>query len=112
MSTRKIYDLNRYRKTYPLIRRKPVFAELDLRIIETAIIEYSAGEYSKTYTFDKAGAYIESPICIATAENENLNAYIVSVDRRQVTIEISAPAPAEPKVFVHLQIISRNSEII
>ena len=49
-------------------------------------------------------------ICVATAENENLNAYIVSVDRGQVTVEISAPAPLSPEVFVHLQIISRNSE--
>jgi len=111
MSTRKIYDLNRYRKTYPLIRRVPRFADLDLKIIETAIIEFTVGEYSKTYTFDKAGSYVESPICVATVENENLNAYIVSVDRSQVTIEISAPATSDPKVFVHLQIISRNSEI-
>lgn len=109
MSTRKIYDLNRYRKTYPLIRRKPVFADLDLKVIETVKLRYNEGEFSKTYTFKKL--YIESPICVATAENENLNAYIVSVDRGHVTVEISAPAPASPEVFVHLQIISRNSEI-
>ena len=109
MSTRKIYDLNRYRKTYPLIRRKPVFDDLDLKVIETVRLRYNQGEYSKTYTFKKL--YIESPICVATAENENLNAYIVSVDRGHVTVEISAPAPASPDVFVHLQIISRNSEI-
>lgn len=106
--SRKIYDLNRFRKTYPLIRRKPVFADLDLKIIETTKIRYFEGEYSKTYTFKKL--YVESPICVATAENENINAYIVSVDRGQVTIEISAPAPLSPEVFVHLQIISRNSE--
>tara|TARA_B000000557_G_C20802245_1_gene456112 strand:+ start:588 stop:917 length:330 start_codon:yes stop_codon:yes gene_type:complete len=109
MSTRKIYDLNRYRKTYPLIRRVPRFADLDLKVIETVKLEYSEGEYSKSYTFKKL--YVESPICVATAENENLNAYIVSVDRGHVTVEISAPAPEDPKVFVHLQIISRNSEI-
>lgn len=109
MSTRKIYDLNRYRKTYPLIRRKPVFADLDLKVIETVRLKYDPGEFSKTYTFKKL--YIESPICVATAENENLNAYIVNVDRGSVTVEISAPAPSTPEVFVHLQIISRNSEI-
>ena len=107
--SRKIYDLNRMRKTYPLIRRKPVFADMDLKVIETVKLQYSEGEYSKTYTFKKL--YVESPICVATAENENLNAYIISVDRGQVTIEISAPAPADPEVFVHLQIISRNSEL-
>jgi len=106
--SKRIYDLNRMRKTYPLIRRKPVFAELDLKVIETAKIRYNEGEYSKTYTFKKL--YVESPICVATAENENLNAYIISVDRGQVTVEISAAAPASPEVFVHLQIISRNSE--
>lgn len=108
MSTRKIYDLNRFRKTYPLIRRKPVFADLDLNIIETVKLQYAEGEFSKTYTFKKL--YVESPICVATAENENLNAYIVSVNQGQVTVEISAPAAASPVVYVHLQIISRNSE--
>ena len=107
--SRKIYDLNRFRKTYPLIRRKPVFADLDLKIIETVKLQYLENEFSKTYNFKKI--YVESPICVATAENENLNAYIVSVDRGQVTVEISAPASADPIVYVHLQIISRNSEI-
>ena len=106
--SRKIYDLNRFRKTYPLIRRKPVFADLDLKIIETVKLQYLPGEFSKSYTFKKI--YTESPICVATPENENLNAYIVSVDRQQVTVEISAPAPQSPDVFVHLQIISRNSD--
>ena len=80
------------RKTYPLIRRKPVFAELDLKVIETVKLRYNEGEYSKTYSFKKL--YVESPICVATAENENLNAYIVSVNRSEVTVEISAPALA------------------
>tara|TARA_B100000212_G_scaffold338980_1_gene316534 strand:- start:311 stop:640 length:330 start_codon:yes stop_codon:yes gene_type:complete len=109
MSSRKIYDLNRFRKTYPLIRRKPVFADMDLKVIETVKLQYNEGEFSKSYSFKKL--YVESPICVATAENENLNAYIVSVNRGEVTVEISAPAPASPTVYVHLQIISRNSEI-
>ena len=107
MSTKKIYDLNRFKKTYPLIRRKPKFADMDLKVIETVKLQFSEGEFSKTYTFKKL--YVESPICVATAENENLNAYIISVNQGQVTIEISAPAPANPTVYVHLQIISRNS---
>lgn len=109
MSSRKIYDLNRFRKTYPLIRRKPVFADMDLKVIETVKLKYNEGEFSKSYSFKKL--YVESPICVATAENENLNAYIISVDQGQVTVEISAPAEASPEVFVHLQIISRNSEV-
>ena len=118
MSTRKQIDLNRYRKTYPLIRRKPRFADLDLKVIETVKLKYEPGEYSKTHTFNKVGSYVESPICVATAENENLNAYIVRVDRQSVTVEISSPAPqldpndsSIPEIFVHLQIISRDSEI-
>tara|TARA_Y100000310_G_scaffold287799_1_gene312927 strand:- start:369 stop:695 length:327 start_codon:yes stop_codon:yes gene_type:complete len=105
--SRKIYDLNRFRKVYPLIRKKPVFVDLDSKVIETVKLQYDEGEYSKSYTFKKL--YAESPICVATAENENLNAYIVSVDQGQVTVEIASPAPASPTVFVHLQIISRNS---
>lgn len=107
--SRKIYDLNRFRKTYPLIRRKPVFADMDLKVIETVKLQYAEGEYSKSYTFKKL--YVESPICVATAENENLNAYIISVNQGQVTVEISAPATSNPIVYVHLQIISRNSEV-
>jgi copper(I)-binding protein len=105
--SRKTYDLNRLRKTYPLIRRKPVFADLELSIIETVKLRYFEGEFSKTYNFEKVHA--ESPICVATPENENLNAYIISVNQSQVTIEISAPAQASPEVFVHLQVISRSS---
>ena len=36
--SKRIYDLNRMRKTYPLIRRKPRLAELDLKIIETEAV--------------------------------------------------------------------------
>ena len=108
--SKRIYDLNRYRKIYPLIRRKPVYAELDSKIIESVRIRYQPGEYSKVYAFKKP--FTESPICVATAENENLNAFIVAVDLNSVTIEISSPAPSyldAPPVYVHLQIINRTS---
>ena len=105
--SRKIYDINRFRKTYPLIRRKPVFADMDLKVIETVKLAYTEGEYSKSDTFKKL--YAESPICVATVESGNLNAYIVSVDQGQVTVELSASASSS--IFVHLQIISRNSEV-
>ena len=107
--SKKIYDLNRYRKVYPLIRRKPVYVELDSKVIETVKLQYNPGEYSKTYSFKKT--FVESPICVATPENENLNAYIISVNQSSVTIEISSPAPdyiGAPTVFVHLQIINRT----
>jgi len=107
--SKKLYDLNRYRKVYPLIRRKPVHVELDDKLIETARIRLQPGEFSKVYSFKKT--FVESPICVATVENENLNAYIISVNQSSVTIELSSPVPSyagAPEVFVHLQIINRT----
>lgn len=107
--SKKFYDLNRFKKVYPLLRRRPVYAEIDSKLIESVELRYQPGEYLKTYSFKKP--FLESPICIATARNENLNAYISSVNKNEVTIEISSPAPdyqGAPPVFVHLQIINRT----
>ena len=58
----KKYDLNRMRKTYPLIRKKPRFASLEETSVETAIIDISDG-LPKKYTFQNT--YLTIPVCVA-----------------------------------------------
>jgi len=102
--TQKKYDLNRMRKTYPLIRRKPVYAVLDDSQVETAIIDISDG-LPKTYSF--INEYFSIPVCVATAEDENVNVFITSINTQNVTIEISAEPPEN--CFIHLQIFKNTN---
>ena len=95
----KIYDLNRMRKTYPLIRTRPRFATLDDTNVETAIIDISDGE-PKEYIFENTYAVV--PVCVATAEQENVNVFITSISTTKVTIEVSANPPANCNI--HLQV--------
>lgn len=95
----KKYDLNRMRKTYPLIKKKPKYAKVDNSMIETARIDISDG-LPKTYTF--INEYFSAPICVVTPENDNVNAFISSVNQTSVTIEVSAQ-PLE-QCYINLQI--------
>lgn len=95
----RVYDLNRMRKTYPLIRKRPRLATLDDTNVETAIIDISDGE-PKEYTFQNT--YTSIPVCVATSEQENVNVFITSVSTTKVTIEVSADPPENCNV--HLQI--------
>ena len=99
----KIYDLNRMRKTYPLIRKRPRYATLDDTQIETAIIDISDG-LPKTYTFQNL--YDTIPVCIATAEQSNVNVFISSITLTHVVIEVSEDPPGS--CLVHLQVINNN----
>ncbi len=101
-----IYDLNRQRKTYPIYKRKPVYVDLNSSVIESIKIRFVENQFSKRYDFQKA--FSEAPICVASPENENVNAYIASITRDHVVVEISENAEATPEVYVHLQIISRT----
>ena len=103
---KKIYDLNRQKKTYPIFRTKPVYAETDTQVIESIKIRFLENQSSKRYDFQKS--FSEAPICVASAENENVNAYIASITKNYVVVEISEFAENLPEVYVHLQIISRT----
>ena len=100
----KVYDLNRMRKTYPLIRKRPRLAKLDDSQIETVSIDISDG-VPKTYTF--SNTYTSVPVCIVTPEQENVNAFISSINLTQVTVEVSADPP--DTCIVHLQIFRDTS---
>lgn len=102
----RVYDLNRMRKTYPLIRKRPRLATLDDSLIESVSIDIRDG-IPKTYVF--TNTYTSVPVCIVTPEQENVNAFISSINLTQVTVEISADPP--DVCIVHLQIFRDTSVV-
>lgn len=101
----KVYDLNRMKKTYPLIRKIPRLAKIDDSQIESVLIDMSDG-LPKTYTF--SNTYYTVPVCIATSEQENVNVFITNVTLTTVTLEISAEPESTCKI--HLQIFRNTSD--
>ena len=97
---KKTYDMNRFRKVYPLIRKKPKF--LSISGVESARLLYTNNEYSKTFNFETP--YTTSPACVATAENDNVNVYITSVTLSNVTVEISNSPGSGNTTIVNLHI--------
>jgi len=100
------YDLNRFKKVYPLIRTKPQileFAVVEGLDAETTILNYT-NSHAQTYNFVKT--YITIPTVSATPEDENVNVYITSLTTTSVTIESSAPFTGK----VHLQILKDTSQ--
>jgi hypothetical protein len=101
----KYYDANRVRKTYPLIRLKPV----ETSITNSSVISVSginaevtilafANSFSETYTFTET--YSSVPVIVATPEDENVNIFITSLTTTSVTVQSSAPFTGN----VHLHI--------
>ena len=100
------YDLNRFKKVYPLIRTKPLiqdFTVVDGLDAETTILNYT-DSYAQTYNFVRT--YTTIPTVSATPEDENVNVYITSLSITSVTIESSAPFTGK----VHLQILKDTSQ--
>ena len=101
----KLFDNNRLRKNYPLIRVKPVFSVItsgdNLGIgAEVAIIDFN-NSFSEVYQFKEQ--YDILPSIALTPEIENVNVFISSISLaqpQQVTIESSAPFTGK----VHIQI--------
>lgn len=95
------YDLNRFKKVYPLIRTKPVYLTGGVQA-ETAILTYT-NSYEETYSF--TDQYSEIPVVSATPEDENVNVFITSLTTTSVTIQSSSPFTGK----VHLQIFEFES---
>jgi len=89
MATGKRIDANRRRKTYPYIRRVPVYRyQLDeSMLIETASVSFSATD-EVTYTFTTT--FTSAPVVTLTAKDDNVNVYVSSVSTTSVTINSSA----------------------
>lgn len=99
------YDLNRFKKVYPLIRVKPIFQEFtdsDGIDVETTILNYN-NSFEETYTFNQT--YSQIPTVSATPEDENVNVFITSLSLLSVTIQSSSPFTGK----VHLQIFKVES---
>lgn len=103
MAGRKVYDLNRLRKTYPLRRKRPAYSVVDSSYNETAIIECnSVTTFPITYTFNNT--YSSIPVCIASIENIKSNVFITSLTVSEVSINISGKIPENTNVKIHLQV--------
>ncbi len=106
-------DLNRQRKTYPLLRQKPVIGSATVGPggggggggacinAETHVINFN-NSYSETKNF--TGTYTTLPVVAVTPEDENVNLFITSLELGYVTIESSAPFTGK----VHLQVFEGN----
>ena len=105
--SKRIYDLNRMRKTYPLIRRKPKYVTTKESIVETARLVFH-NTISREYTFQNN--YTGIPIVVVTPENTSVNAFISAINQDKVTIEISSiPDPSLGcDVYVHIQIFNQD----
>ena len=79
---------NRFQKTYPLIRRRPVNELVTNKevIIEVAILVFS-NQSSKTYNFEQL--FPSVPSVTATSKDTSVNVFIKSVTTTSVVIETS-----------------------
>ena len=87
-------DLNRFRKTYPYIRRKPInsFVSEKETILEAGSLTFSAAS-SATHTFTEIydSAPFVTAIAVDTDSNDgaDVNIYISTVTKTFVTFEAS-----------------------
>ncbi len=103
----KINDLNRQRKIYPLLRRKPVFGEIcagnqEGMIVEVAILDFT-NQDTYVYTFQKS--YTAAPNIGLSPEDENVSVFIKSLNVLQVEVQSSAPFTGK----VHLQVYNSGN---
>lgn len=105
----KIYDQNRLRKNYPLLRVKPVYSQIVVGEagniggidVETAIIPF-VNSFSEPYSFQKT--YTAIPTVAISPETENVNIFVTALTNTEITIQSSAPFTGS----VHLQIFSED----
>ena len=105
--SRKIYDLSRLRKTYPLRRRRPVYASIDDSHIESVVLHITENTaLPVTYTFENQ--YTAIPVCIATAQSQNVNVFISALTTQNVTLQVSGMDNGED-LKINLQIFRDKS---
>ena len=106
--SRKIYDLSRLRKTYPLRRRRPVYASIDDSHIESVVLHITENTaLPVTYTFENTFTAI--PVCIATAQSQNVNVFISALTTTNVTLNVSGMIPPNGELKINLQIFRDKS---
>ena len=98
----KLQDLNRNRKTYPLLRVKPVYEEIGGTSAEVAILIYN-NSFEESYTFQNT--YQQIPSVSATPEDENVNVFITTLTTTSVTVQSSSAFTGK----VHIQIFEPDN---
>jgi hypothetical protein len=107
--SKKVYDLTRIRKTYPLRRKRPVYAVIDDSSIENVNIEITDNsQLPFTYTFENQ--YTTLPVCIATVQNKQTNINITSKTITDVTLDISGRLDTGESIIINLQIFKDYSQ--
>jgi len=110
-TTFKKRDLNRYRKVYPYIRRRPIKSFLSDKetILEAGSLTFSNSS-SETHTFTET--YDSAPYVTAIAvdsnstDTANVNVYISAVTKTYVTIDTSQAFTGA--VHFHVLLISSD----
>ena len=83
-------DLNRLRKIYPYIRRKPVYGQVG---------SGAGGGGQLTDFLEIETTFTDIPKVVAISKNDNINVYIEEVTLTSVTI--SASATSNEFVYIH-----------
>jgi hypothetical protein len=105
-------DINRYKKTYRYIRKKPVIrycSESDFKMI-VADVDFDNTSGPVTYTYPVEVVYNNVPVVTGISyDSENngaadVNIFITSITTTAVQFESSAPFHGK----VHFQIISQD----
>lgn len=103
-------DVNRFRKSYPLIRVKPVYEQcltaeeienLGGVNVEVKIITFT-NEHQKTYEFENT--YTSIPVVALTPEDENVNIFVTSLNTSSMVVESSADFTGK----VHIQVFKAS----
>lgn len=95
-----VRDKNRYKKIYPLLRRRPIYETISLGNgvdVEAATITFNNSS-QETYTF--TSSYVSLPVCTISPEDDNVNIFITSLTTLSVTI--SASEEFSGKVHIHV----------
>jgi hypothetical protein len=102
----KLYDANRLRKSYPLIRVKPVYKQYltnfqignqDGINVEVNVVNFN-NSFQESFDFNEN--YSGIPIIALTPEEENVNVFITSLTNTSVVIESSNSFTGK----VHIQV--------
>ena len=101
MATKRRQDSNRLRRTYPISRNIPNFEGLTSGSgsnLEVKVLIFNNSS-SEIYTFNEP--YDTVPICVVSAEDENVNLYISSITTTNVTVESSNSFTGKAHLQIH-----------
>ena len=99
-------DLNRIKKIYPYVRRKPIYrfvgetkdsarGNVNAEIETVEISLNNRNSYRHNFLFE----FSDVPKVVAISKNDNINVYVETVTKQYVTIKASANS--NEKAFIH-----------